>query len=409
MGRPEVDGPNSGYAALLARAVPRQPGSVPEEWRDALRERSRRPCSRRSPASRGCSSSRANGIPRRAPAAAPPGARSRSGARTGAAAAPDQELLGGVAAAMALVKAIRMHGHLDARLDPLGSEPPGDPALEPLRLIPPLTPELQARIPASLLRLHVEGETLADALPRLLATYYCGTIALRDRAHLRPRGARLAAAGDRVGPLPAPLTRDERVAAARPAEPGRGDGALPPPRVPRPEAVLARGPRRDDPDARRGDRARRRRRRARGRDRDGAPRPAQRPRAHRRPAVRRRSCASSRASGRSRRSSSSERGRHRRRQVPPRRRRARARRTPARSRSRSPPTRATSRPSTPSSRAARAPSRPTAPRATATHDPTRRAADPHPRRRGVRRPGDRRGDVQPRGARRLLAPAARST
>ena len=77
---------------------------------------------------------------------------------------------------MALVKAIRMHGHLNARLDPLGAEPPGDPALEPERLIPKLTPELQARIPASLLRLHVEGETLADALPRLLATY-TGTIA----------------------------------------------------------------------------------------------------------------------------------------------------------------------------------------------------------------------------------------
>ena len=77
---------------------------------------------------------------------------------------------------MALVKAYRMHGHLAARLDPLGSEPVGDPALEPERLEPKLTPELQARIPASLLRLYVPGETLADALPRLRETY-CGTIA----------------------------------------------------------------------------------------------------------------------------------------------------------------------------------------------------------------------------------------
>src|SRR3954464_14067654 len=69
-----------------------------------------------------------------------------------------------------------MHGHLAARLDPLGSEPPGDPALEPERLIPKLTPELQARVPASVLRLYVPGETLADTLPRLRATY-CGTIA----------------------------------------------------------------------------------------------------------------------------------------------------------------------------------------------------------------------------------------
>ena len=77
---------------------------------------------------------------------------------------------------MALVKAYRTHGHLAAHLDPLGSEPPGDPALEPERLVPPLTPELQARIPARLLRMYVEGETLADALPQLRETY-CGTIA----------------------------------------------------------------------------------------------------------------------------------------------------------------------------------------------------------------------------------------
>ena len=37
-------------------------------------------------------------------------------------------------------------------LDPLGSEPLGDPALDETELEIPLTPELQARIPASLLR-----------------------------------------------------------------------------------------------------------------------------------------------------------------------------------------------------------------------------------------------------------------
>jgi 2-oxoglutarate dehydrogenase E1 component len=89
---------------------------------------------------------------------------------------PDTELLRAVAAAVALVKAIRMHGHLGARLDPLGSEPPGDPALEPESLHPPLTPEVQAQIPASVLRLYVEGETLAEALPRLREVYM-GSIA----------------------------------------------------------------------------------------------------------------------------------------------------------------------------------------------------------------------------------------
>jgi 2-oxoglutarate dehydrogenase E1 component len=98
-----------------------------------------------------------------------------------AAAAPteayaDETLLGAVAAAMALVKAHRMHGHNAARLDPLGSEPPGDPALDPERLQPKLTPELQAKVPANVLRLYVAGDTLAEALPRLRETY-CGTMA----------------------------------------------------------------------------------------------------------------------------------------------------------------------------------------------------------------------------------------
>jgi 2-oxoglutarate dehydrogenase E1 component len=103
-----------------------------------------------------------------AEAAAPPA--------PGPAAPPALDLLGGVAAAMALVKAHRTHGHLAARLDPLGSEPPGDPALEPERLIPPLTAELQAQIPAHLLRVAVPGATLAEALPRLREAY-CGTMA----------------------------------------------------------------------------------------------------------------------------------------------------------------------------------------------------------------------------------------
>ncbi len=88
---------------------------------------------------------------------------------------PDLDHLRAVAAAMALVKAIRMHGHLGARIDPLGSEPPGDPALEPESLSPPLTPDVQAQVPASVLRLYVEGDTLLDALPRLREVYM-GTI-----------------------------------------------------------------------------------------------------------------------------------------------------------------------------------------------------------------------------------------
>src|SRR5215210_5785111 len=92
------------------------------------------------------------------------------------AAAPgaDAALLQAVQAATSLVKAQRMHGHLAARLDPLGSEPVGDPALEPATV--GLNEELMRRIPASVLRVAVPGETFADALPKLRETY-TGTIA----------------------------------------------------------------------------------------------------------------------------------------------------------------------------------------------------------------------------------------
>jgi 2-oxoglutarate decarboxylase len=85
----------------------------------------------------------------------------------------DEELLQAVQAATSLLKAYRTHGHLAAHLDPLGSEPKGDPALQPENVN--LTPELMARIPASILRIGVPGETLLEALPRM-RTAYCGTI-----------------------------------------------------------------------------------------------------------------------------------------------------------------------------------------------------------------------------------------
>ena len=88
--------------------------------------------------------------------------------------APSEELLQAVQAADSLLKAFRMHGHLAAQLDPLGSDPVGDPALDPGPLR--LTPELMRQIPARILRTGVPGATFADALPHLRQTY-CGTIA----------------------------------------------------------------------------------------------------------------------------------------------------------------------------------------------------------------------------------------
>ena len=109
-----------------------------------------------------------------ASASAPPLSAAGAPAAAPAAAPPDSELLQAVQAATSLLKAYRTHGHLAARLDPLGKEPKGDPAIEPENLN--LTPELMAKIPASILRIGVEGETLLEALPRMRAAY-CGTIA----------------------------------------------------------------------------------------------------------------------------------------------------------------------------------------------------------------------------------------
>ena len=106
------------------------------------------------------------------PAPALPAASTRGD--VAAPAPPSQELLAAVQAASTLVTRVRSHGHLAARLDPLGFEPEGDPGLDPASL--GLTPQIQAQIPAEVLQMYVPGTTLADALPHLLETY-CGTIA----------------------------------------------------------------------------------------------------------------------------------------------------------------------------------------------------------------------------------------
>ena len=142
-----------------------------------------------------------------APAAAASAAAASAASSTGAGAiAVNEELLRGVQAATTLVSRFRSHGHLAARLDPLGSEPEGDPGLDPEPL--GLSPEIQARIPAKVLQMYVPGATLADALPHLRETY-CGTIAYeiehiashRQRVWLREH--------IEAGSFRDPLTNDE--------------------------------------------------------------------------------------------------------------------------------------------------------------------------------------------------------
>jgi len=80
-----------------------------------------------------------------------------------------EEILRAVAAGMAIVSAYRRRGHLAATLDPLGTPPVGDPALDPQTYR--LTPSLMQAVPASVLNVKVPGDTLADILPRLREVY----------------------------------------------------------------------------------------------------------------------------------------------------------------------------------------------------------------------------------------------
>ena len=164
----DVDGLNAGFARDLLEDYLENPDAVPSEWRE-LFESGRSDLVASHPGLVRLLELAGNGHAAATPAEPAPAPPAEAQPVT-------DELLGAVAAAMALVKAHRMHGHLAAHLDPLGSEPPGDPALEPERLVPKLTPEMQERVPASVLRTYVPGDTLADTLPRLRDTY-CGTIA----------------------------------------------------------------------------------------------------------------------------------------------------------------------------------------------------------------------------------------
>src|ERR1700693_3299925 len=98
----------------------------------------------------------------------------RAGAQAGEAAAAgtmteEAEMLRAVAAGMALVAAYRSHGHLAARLDPLGSAPTGDPSLDPVNH--GLTPQLREPVPGAVLRVLVPAWNLAGVLRRLRETY----------------------------------------------------------------------------------------------------------------------------------------------------------------------------------------------------------------------------------------------
>src|SRR5688500_16194935 len=131
----EVDGLNAGYARALLDEYLENPEGVPSEWHALFESGESGLLAQHPGVARLVELMQAAENGETAPVAeAPPVPEAPDPAPAPAA---DEHLLSAVAAAASLVKAHRTHGHLAARLDPLGSEPVGDPALEPERMVPP--------------------------------------------------------------------------------------------------------------------------------------------------------------------------------------------------------------------------------------------------------------------------------
>jgi multifunctional 2-oxoglutarate metabolism enzyme len=124
-------------------------------------------------------------------------------------ASADEETLRALAGAMSLLRSFRNYGHLAAHLDPLGSEPPGDPSLDPAWV--GMTPDMMPRVPASLLGVAVPGATFAEVHPELQRTY-CGTIAY-EIEHISNHDQRQwLREFIESGQVRRPLSRDDRTA-----------------------------------------------------------------------------------------------------------------------------------------------------------------------------------------------------
>ncbi len=187
----------------LPRARRGAPAGRARLLRPALRRARRRPSARRRAAARARRGRRHRARRRRA----------RRPAQV------DEELLQAVQAATSLLKAHRTHGHLAARLDPLGAEPEGDPALDPEPL--GLTREVMGAHPVA----HPAHARPGRDAGRRAAAPARDLLRARSptRSSTSPRTASAAGCARRSSPASSarPLTTDEQKWAARPAHQGR--------------------------------------------------------------------------------------------------------------------------------------------------------------------------------------------
>ncbi|MFQ5889484.1 MAG: 2-oxoglutarate dehydrogenase E1 component [Gemmatimonadota bacterium] len=148
-----MDGYNAGYAELLYEQELREQGLIPPSLADWL----------------GGSQGTAPTDAFRAPVSAAPSA------AVAAEIAPAElaDRLRSAAIAGALVEAYREQGHLAARIDPLGSPPPGHPSLKPEFY--GISEADLAALPAAVVGRETMGETVLDVVNRL-REIYCGSI-----------------------------------------------------------------------------------------------------------------------------------------------------------------------------------------------------------------------------------------
>jgi 2-oxoglutarate dehydrogenase E1 component len=146
----QFDSYNSGYAQEMYERWIKSPGSVDESWRRLFEARSGDTGAATTSSAAGMSPAEASGD---APAS-------------------EDELRAAVAAGE-LVDAYRLHGHLAAHLNPLSDDRAPTPSLDPS--YHGIDEEDLEILPASLLDLEAHGETMADVLEWLKATY-TGTI-----------------------------------------------------------------------------------------------------------------------------------------------------------------------------------------------------------------------------------------
>ena len=165
------DRQNAAYAQALYEEFARNPEGVPAQWRDFFALGPQATAEAGLIVPEGLAENGGGSTDSEAGTASPMVAAELGAARQEA--HTMRHLLRVVARASSFIQAYRDHGHQLSTIDPLGSEPPGHPQLDPSFFGTSLE-ELQ-ELPASLVFENARDESLADVLERLRQAY-CGTI-----------------------------------------------------------------------------------------------------------------------------------------------------------------------------------------------------------------------------------------